>query len=214
MTQLWNRQSQLFEPAELFDRIHAEDVTCFQDHWLPPMQAKIDELKLAGQYNRQTVGQWNLEDAHWGWPAKFQSRAGQLQWASYALRCSGMTQGLMFVNLVYRCRLPSQLNQHMLYVDLVSTAPWNRHRLTPSPLYGGVGMVLVTEAILRSEDEGFDGRVGLHSLPGAETLYRDKLGMDCLGPDPAYNGLLYFEMTPQRAAQLLPLRTSKTGGTS
>jgi hypothetical protein len=88
----------------------------------------------------------------------------------------------------------------MVYVDLVSTAPWNRRRLEANPLYGGVGQVLVTEAILRSLDEEFGGRIGLHSLPGAESLYRDKLGMECLGPDAKHGGLPYYELTPQRAA--------------
>ncbi len=167
------------------------------------MRAKVDELKGSHQYNRQTVGDWNLEDVHWQWSRKCQDRIGKLEWASYAVRCGGMTQGLMFVNLVRRCRLASQLNQHLVYIDLVSTAPWNRPRLEPKPIYGGVGTLLITEAILHSQDEGFDGRVGLHSLPGAEKLYQNKFGLDCLGPDPAYDGLPYFELTAQRAAELL-----------
>lgn len=203
MTWLLNRHTQLFEPAELLDRIHAEDLTCFQQDWLPPMHSKIDELKKAGQYNRQTVNLWNVEDFLWQWPGKCQDRIGKLEWASFALRCGGNTQGLMFLNLLRRARLQSQLSQHLVYVDLVSTAPWNRPRLTPKPLYAGVGTVLITEAILLSQEEGFEGRVGLHSLPGAEMLYRNKFGMDCLGPDPGYDGLPYFELTPQRATQLL-----------
>lgn len=190
------------EPAELLGRIEPEDVTSFEQRWLPPMQAKFDELRLAGKLSMDTVTYWNVPDIRWQWPNKFRERAGQLQWASYALRCGGDTQGLMFVNLLRRCRLPSQLNQHLVYVDLVSTAPWNRPRLTPKPLYGGVGVTLVTEAVIRSNEEGFEGRIGLHSLPGAETLYR-KLNMECLGPDPGYDGLTYFEMTPLQAGALL-----------
>lgn len=193
----------LFESADLVDRICPDDMTCFQQNWLPPMLSKIDELKKAGQYNQQTVNQWNVEDFMWQWPAKCQNRIGKLEWASYALRCGGKTQGLMFLNLLRRARLQSQVSQHLVYVDLVSTAPWNRPRLTAKPLYGGVGVVLITEAILLSREEGFEGRVGLHSLPGAEMFYRNKFGMDCLGPDPTYGGLPYFELTPQHATKLL-----------
>lgn len=207
MVELWNRHTKSLEPADLLDRVEAEDIACFDAYWFPPMQAKIEELKAAGQLNRDTVNAWNIEDAHWQWGAKFQGRYGQLQWASYALRRDGLTQGMMFLNLLHRCRHPNQINQHMIYVDLVSTAPWNRPKFTPNPQYGGVGYILVVEAILRSMDEGFEGRIGLHSLPGAEALYRDKLGMDCFGPDPSYDGLLYFELTPQRAVQLLTART-------
>ena len=164
MLELWNRHTQQMEPADLIGRIQLEDVTSFEKRWLPPMQAKLQELKLAGKLTAEEATHWNVADGHWQWPAKVRDRVGQLQWASYALRCGGDTQGLMFVNLLRRCRLPVQLNQHMVYVDLVSTAPWNRPRLTPKPLYGGVGVIMVTEAIIRSLDEGFDGRIGLHAL--------------------------------------------------
>lgn len=203
MTWLLNRHTQLLEPAELVERIEPEDITCYQQMWLPPMHAKITELKNAGQLNQQTVSQWNLEDCMWQWPKKCQDRLGKLEWASFALRCGGNTQGLTFLNMLRRARLPSQLNQHLVYIDLVSTAPWNRPRFSPQPLYCGVGTVLITEAILLSRDEGFEGRIGLHSLPGSETVYRDKFGMDCLGPDPTYDNLLYFELTPQQAKKLL-----------
>ncbi|RZJ85435.1 MAG: hypothetical protein EOO64_00670 [Massilia sp.] len=202
MLELWNRHTQQMEPADLIGRIELEDVTSFVQRWHPPMQAKIDDLRNAGKLTRDEVKNWNVADAHWQWPAKVTARSSHLEWASYALRCGGDTQGLMFVNLVRRCRLPAQFNQHMVYVDLVSTAPWNRPRLMPNPLYGGVGVTMVTEAVIRSLDEGFDGRIGLHALPGAEPLYQ-KLKMDCLGPDPKYDNLPYFEMTPQQAAALL-----------
>ncbi len=81
----------------------------------------------------------------------------------------------------------------------------------PNPLYGGVGVTMVTEAVIRSLDEGFDGRIGLHALPGAEPLYQ-KLKMDYLGPDPKYDNLPYFEMTPQQAAALLSSSAPQTGG--
>lgn len=203
MLELLNQHTQQMEPADLVDGIRAEDVTSFEQRWLPPMRAKIEELRQAGTLTPQEATRWNVADTHWQWPAKVRDRAGQLQWTSYALRCGGDTQGLMFMNMVYKCRLPQQLKQHMVYVDLVSTAPWNRPRLMPNPLYSGVGMNLFAEAIIRSRNEGFEGRIGLHSLPGAETLYKNKLKMDCLGPDSAYDDLLYFEMTPQQADALL-----------
>ena len=61
----------------------------------------------------------------------------------------------------------------------------------------------MTEAILQSIDEGFGGRIGLHSLPRAEKFYQEEWGMKSLGPDPKYDGLIYFEMTAERAAEFL-----------
>lgn len=40
------------------------------------------------------------------------------------------------------------------------------------PRLRGVGTALVTAAVALSEDEGFKGRIGLHSLPQAEDFYR------------------------------------------
>lgn len=56
----------------------------------------------------------------------------------------------------------------------------------------------MTAAIAVSEDEGFKGRLGLHSLPQADDFYR-KIGMTDLGQDAAYQNLRYFEMTSEQA---------------
>ncbi|MNL87813.1 hypothetical protein D3C87_2171780 [compost metagenome] len=61
----------------------------------------------------------------------------------------------------------------------------------------------MTEAIFHSNDEGFGGRIGLHSLPAAEKFYRTQWGMESLGPDPDYYGLTYFELTTERATEFM-----------
>ncbi len=40
---------------------------------------------------------------------------------------------------------------------------------------------------------------GLHSLPQANGFYANTCGMTDLGPDPGYDNLRYFEMTPEQA---------------
>jgi hypothetical protein len=52
-------------------------------------------------------------------------------------------------------------------------------------------------------EEGFHGRIGLHSLPSAELFYRDVIEMEDCGPDAAYQNLRYFEMTAERARDFL-----------
>ena len=203
MAILVNRLTTLDEPAQVVSPIDQQDIDCFLSEWKPVLDAKIAELKQAGLYTRQGVADHNVEDAHWEWPAKLHKRAGILQWASYAVRCGGRTQGLMFLDMLPKCRHASQANKHMVYVDLVSTAPWNRPVLAQQPLYRGVGFVLITEAILHSQAEGFDGRIGLHSLPRAEKFYRDQLGMEPLGPDSQHHDLHYFEMTSANADAFL-----------
>jgi hypothetical protein len=38
--------------------------------------------------------------------------SGQLSYRSFAIECSGATQGLMIVNTIYRCKLPQQSQKH------------------------------------------------------------------------------------------------------
>ena len=203
MTFLQNRLTGLVEPAQVITPIQQPDVDCFIADWRPILDARIDELKRTGLYTLAGVSQHNVEDAHWTWPEKVKQRTGQLQWESFALRCDGRTQGVLYIDMLRRCRLPSQQNLHMVYIDLLATAPWNRRGLTPHPQYRGVGEVLMTEAIFHSNDEGFGGRIGLHSLPTAEKFYRTQWGMESLGPDPDYYGLTYFELTTERATEFM-----------
>ena len=61
---------------------------------------------------------------------------------------------------------------------------------------------MMTAAVELSLEEGFKGRVGLHSLPQAETFY-EKHGMIDLGPDAGVQNLRYYEMTSDVAQTLL-----------
>jgi hypothetical protein len=75
--------------------------------------------------------------------------------------------------------------------------------LGQEPLYRGVGPQLLEMATRWSEQLGFKGRLGLHSLPQAESFYRDRCQMTDLGPDANYTGMRYFEMTEAQAQRIL-----------
>ena len=77
------------------------------------------------------------------------------------------------------------------------------------PRYRGVGSILIRVAIALSEDLGFRGRLGLHSLPQADGFYADTCNMVDLGVDRDYHNLRYFEMTPECAQAFI----MKGGGT-
>src|SRR5271156_6187957 len=97
---------------------------------------------------------------------------------------------------------PSQAGKPLVYLDYLEVAPWNRPDFGPVPRLRGVGSALITAAVALSDEEGFKGRLGLHSLPQADAFYR-KIGMTDLGPDPAYQNLRYFEMTVEQARTFL-----------
>ena len=80
----------------------------------------------------------------------------------------------------------------LVYVEAIATAPWNRSDIEQPPWLKQVGTLLLLFARQRSVDLGYDGRVGLHSLPGAEGFYH-RQQMPEHGLDPEKDDLVYFE---------------------
>lgn len=114
----------------------------------------------------------------------------------YAIECDGTTQGLMTIDILKkRCYIESQLRRRLVYIRALATAPWNRPAITNPPTYKGVGGTLIDFAIARSEELGYQGRIGLHALPSALVFYRKlRVGLLDSGPDPEEpDNLNYFE---------------------
>lgn len=173
--------------ANLYDSILAKHLDHHEQHWKPMLGGRGEQ------------------HGHWDWRNKTTNCSGQLSYQSFAIECAGMTQGLMIVNTIKRCRISSQVNKHLVYVEYVEAAPWNRNSSPTRPQFKGVGTVLIAAAIQLSIDEGNQGRIGLHSLPQADTFYGNRCGMTDLGPDASYPKfpLRYFEMTEAQAASFL-----------
>ena len=91
----------------------------------------------------------------------------------------------------------------VLYVDYLATAPWNRPSIENPPRFRGVGVTLLAAAVQLSKDEGFKGRIGLHSLPAAGKFYEEKCGMTVIGPDSQKQNLTYYEFTSEQAEAFL-----------
>ncbi|MCI0378188.1 MAG: hypothetical protein L0215_11330 [Gemmataceae bacterium] len=140
-----------------------------------------------------------LEHSHWDWRNKADSvEAGRHMLV--AVECAGEPQGIM---AVLRMPQPSKLSEeHLVYVDYVESAPWNLKVSDGSPRFLGVGTILIAESVRLSLEMGLGGRLGLHSLPQAEAFYR-RCGMTCVGQDPAYYDLSYFEFVGRQATDWL-----------
>ncbi len=172
-------------PAQLYDTILSRHLTHHDQLW-KPITSKLSE-----------------QHGHWDWEKKWTYYSKQLSFQSFAIECRGETQGLMIVNTMMRCQLPGQANKHLVYVEYLEAAPWNRSIATQSPRYKLIGTVMIAAAIQLSLDEGNKGRIGLHSLPQADSFYRDRCRMSDLGRDASKQNLTYFEMTDAQAAQFL-----------
>ena len=180
--------------AELRDAIEEQQLADWEALWRPLIDEKLRELRAQGIPRQQ----WP-QSAHWDWRAKIERIGELLAHEAFCVMCEGETQGLMAVNLTKAARLQTQRGKNLVYVEYLENAPWNRPELFPPGRYRGVGSILVLTAIQRSREEEFKGRIGLHSLPQADRFYLDSCGMTDLGPDPDYQNLRYFEMTPEQA---------------
>ena len=183
------------EAAELWDAITEKQLADWEGEWMPDLFNAIQRLSRAG-----VERQYWPQSRHWDWRRKVEELQGILADPGFSIVCNGMTQGMMIVDTAeHRCRIDSQKRQHLVYVKFVENAPWNRPELFPTPRYRGVGSILIRAAVALSEESEFRGRIGLHSLPQADGFYANTCGMTDLGTDPDYQGLRYFEMTPEQA---------------
>lgn len=179
--------------AELRDAIEQTQLDDWQTKWRPALLTVLQEMARRGVPMDQWPQSW-----HWDWARKTAGVRGLLAFRGFSVVALGETQGLAQVDLTKTGREANQRGKPLVYIDYLEVAPWNRPELGAVPGLRGVGSALVTAVIALSEDEGFKGRLGLHSLPQADDYYR-KIGMTDLGQDPAYQNLRYFEMTSEQA---------------
>jgi|HubBroStandDraft_4_1064222.scaffolds.fasta_scaffold455200_1 hypothetical protein len=187
-------ESENLVEAELIDELSKDDLIQAHLDWAPVRLAALKRLHEAKQ-------PWP-EHWHWDWSKK----ADMLDLLAY--RCTGIEmggrmQGMMMVSTIAaKGRLPGQQGKAVLYVEFLETAPWNIRDLAGTPQFLGVGVRLLEAAIVFSEEEGFGGRIGLHSLPQSADFYRKY--MTDLGLDASQSqGLRYFEMSAEQVRYFL-----------
>jgi len=166
---------------------------------LDDIEARWAKSREMAAQRGQTAGLTLLEHGHWDWRNKAESvEAGR--YMLVAVECDGDIQGLMAIpRIPRRARLCDGI---LVYVDYLEIAPWNLKGAVDPPRFLGVGTVLMAEAVRISVVEGFDGRVGLHSLPQAEGFYA-KCKMTRLAEDPTYFDLVYYEYGGQNGMNWL-----------
>jgi hypothetical protein len=184
--------------VEILDSIGIAEMNDWEKHWKPHMDRHI-----AGLEARDIPRSEWPQQRHWNWKGKANPEDLLLAQRGIAIRCAGMTEGLMLVQLVKESRIESQVGKPLVYVDYLEVAPWNQPLVVRPQRYRGIGTLLVGAAISLSLNEEFGGRLGLHALRQSESFYRDRCGMTDLGVDTNYQGLRYFEMTAERAVAFL-----------
>lgn len=183
----------LHKELEELEMIDAEII------WSPVRLQKLRELRQNGTPNSSLP-----QHVHWNWAVKAVQTSGILAYRSFGIEAAGKMQGLIIVCLTGKnARLDPDKCKSLAYVDFIETAPWNAKEFTSSSIYKGVGVRLIQAATQLSIDEGFAGRVGLHSLAQSRPFYTIACEMTALGLDAAYGNLDYFELTAAKAVELL-----------
>jgi GNAT superfamily N-acetyltransferase len=131
-------------------------------------------------------------DARLSWRFKQQLAERNANYECYALECEGLTQGLLMLETQNRWSFFGwsffgwsffDRGQRLVYVEVIMTAPWNRLVIQRPPEWRRVGRSLMAWARQRSADLGYEGRVGLQSLPNAVGFY-EQIGMMRLEMEP------------------------------
>lgn len=135
-------------------------------------------------------------DRYWSWDYKLRQADQAARYEGYAIEVENLTQGLMWLETQrHRSQMPQRYP--LVYIEALATAPWNRRWLDDPPYLQGVGRSLLLFARQRSLDLGYEGRVGLHALPGSEGFYR-RNQMAEYGADLDKESLIYFEYSAIR----------------
>jgi hypothetical protein len=156
---------------------------------LDKMQPRhIEDFETAWLGMLQNLNQY---DAFWDWAMKKRLSSINKRFEAYAIEYNDLTQGLLWLETQWHCSLVNP-DQRLVYVEAIASAPWNRGTLRYPPYLKGVGTALLVFAKQRSLALGYNGLVGLHSLPISESFYHH-LQMSDYGDDPDKDNLRYFE---------------------
>ncbi|QNP41726.1 GNAT family N-acetyltransferase [Lysobacter solisilvae (ex Woo and Kim 2020)] len=186
-----------FVRATLLDRIDVEFAGRADDRWLTFTAAEVAQARAEGKELSPP------QHLHWRWQRKVDAARNLLPYPTMAIECEGDAQGLMLLKTDGEFgRLPAQAGKPLVYVVFLATAPWNLPAIVDRPRFRGVGHTLMRAAVELSQELGFKGRVGLHSLSQAEAFY-ERLGMTLLDRDIDKENLRYCEMTQESAEALL-----------
>jgi hypothetical protein len=195
-----------------------------RDHelsWRPPMiqAARAAQASCTGAGGkvdvpkfRTEIARLRLEDVRWDWRqinSMFATRSGC---HGLAIECEGHTQGLMLIDTENHASRLAPKGQTIAYVELLTSAPWNRGTFIPTAQFALTGYALIATVIGISRSNALDGRVALHSVSGSVGFYANKCGMTSFGPDVQKKGLVYFEMSTQQADAFLNKLVARRGG--
>ena len=190
--------------ASLRDDLAPHDLVLVDRAWMRARERLVAQLD-AHKVPRRDWPQSLL----WDWSRKAPALK-RLEARAFSITCNERVQGVMLTrSALYTARVPADHNRPLIYIDFLESAPWNWRIPAIGQLakFKGLGSLFVRDAVRLSIEEGFHGRVGLHSLPQSESFYEKHCGMTSFGPDAKKDSLVYFEFTRDQAAAFVNWRS-------
>lgn len=197
--QLQRRSDSAFVEASLLDGMVPDDFIIVGNEWALERSEVIQEL-LTSSFSRHLWPQ----SLHWDWGRKAPNLS-LLESAGFGVACERQWQGVMLTKSAScTARLDPDKGKPLVYIDFLEVAPWNWviPEIGRMGRFRAVGSTLLWKAVIQSQEEGFQGRVGLHSLPQSEKFY-EKFGMTPLRRDDTKQNLLYMELSAEQATGFL-----------
>ncbi|MBC6435089.1 GNAT family N-acetyltransferase [Nostoc sp. HG1] len=162
------------------------DNTSVEAYLVDLVQRNVDDYVNDWVENLRLFSQ---SDKYWDWIFKLRYISNQENLEGYAIECENKTQGLMIIETqMHGSRL--NIGKRLVYVDGIATAPTNRIEIQRPPQFKGVGQALLNFARIRSVELGYEGRIGLHSLPRSVGFYEKQNMFNC-GTEEDYDNLVY-----------------------
>lgn len=186
--------------AFLVDDLTSQDLLDLEKEW-KPTRTSICNMLIQFNVSHDKIPQ----SLNWNWGKKLPPQKC-LSSSITGIVCDGKWQGAMLTwKAIHATEHAPDTGKPLVYVDFLEKAPWNWRipEIGQQGKYKGIGTFLIRSAIQQSIDEGFHGRIGLHSLPQAERFYTDACKMMAIRNDPKKYDLLYLELSRQEAAKLL-----------
>ena len=186
--------------VEIDSSLIANDLVLIDQSWgLKRLEIfnALQKIEIEGKLFPQSL--------HWDWTRKA-SQLKLLEVSGFGVFYDEKWQGAMLTKTASCVSQAAQSRgKPLVYIDYIGAAPWNWN-VAPLGIMGelkGTGSLLIHHAVRQSIEEGFAGRLGLHSLPQTEKYYEEQCGMTLFGPDPTKQNLTYFEFTEEEAQQFI-----------
>lgn len=192
-----------FEVLKGFDRLVAlqlhEEWETEKNSIIKQMLAAVPEAVNNDDLFKKQVFKYGLADMGWNWLTKaFHLNDDEHFW--FFLRADEKIQA---VCIIYHPKLSRIDDQQIFYIDYIASAYWNRRRPDYTKKFSNVGRELIAHASqFAIESLGYRPGFSLHSLPTAESYYRD-LGMVEFDHDSAKENLRYYEAPTAVVEQLV-----------